>query len=244
MRNNLPASSNTTRMALLGVALAVVPFVVVGCATVAGFEDFSSKGKGGSGATAGVDGSGGGFVVNGGESSTGGETGATGGSAMGGFQATGGASATLCGAVGQRCCALTPSCSNSCCYNGTCVASGTFCGNSNNTCQPSGHCQNCGQTNQACCGSGFCEYGNECSGGTCRTCGANGQSCCENIGFPACGSGAVCVSASGSSQNQCASNCGALNQACCTGASFTGAGCEISTTLFCSNGSCRNPTMN
>jgi len=230
MSQHLRAPTSMMRRPLkLGtMALPILGLVFVGCATIAGFEDFSAKGTGGTG----TKGTGGSSSALGGESGTGGESGGS-----GGVSETGGGSAIICGAVTQRCCAASPSCATgSCCYNGTCIAVGYSCGSSN-TCQSSGHCSNCGQSGQNCCGGTSCEFGNECSNTTCRGCGSNGLSCCDSPGFPAC-TGSVCVSSTGPLQNLCAANCGAANQACCTGSAT---GCEVGTNLTCSNGKCVAP---
>jgi len=211
------------RRTLVVLALTQLSIIAVGCATLAGFEDFSSKGSG-----------------SGGSSSRGGSSSITssGGQTTGGFAAATGGQPANCGDAGQHCCASDVSCrDDACCVNGNCVAQGTNCG-STYTCQ-TGHCTGCGQLNQPCC-NGSCEFGFECANSQCRACGASGQSCCDNANFPKCNADSVCVGATGSLGNVCSSKCGAQDLPCCVGTSYTGNGCEVATALSCNIGVCRN----
>jgi hypothetical protein len=212
----LPHLLNSWRI-LDAAALAQLIAVAVGCATVAGFEDFTSKGNAGAAPTLG------GSTSSAGSSSynPGGGTPPT----------TGGTSP--CGYAEYRCCASANSCLNgACCFNGNCIQGGMTCGSASVVCQQ-GHCQGCGQLNQNCCGGTSCEYGLECANNQCRACGASEQSCCDNGDFPKCSAG-VCVGSNGPLGNMCSTNCGASGQPCCTGATVTGSGCELGTNLQCS----------
>ncbi len=198
------------------LALAQVLILGVGCATVAGFEDFKGNGSGGSGSLLGGTANNGGasFVVgSGGRSNdeagtasfvTGGAATlpGTGGSvarATGGQLGTGGA--TGCGQVLEACC------------------SGGICGSGLECYQNS--CRTCGSDRQSCCNAG--------SASPCVT----GAGCCIT--------GAVCVTTSSTQlQSVCSISCGALGQACCTGGAFTGTGCAEGTALVCRLGTCSN----
>lgn len=219
MSTNLLLPNRSGHRRTLDVLALAQLFIVIGCATVAGFEDFSPQSSGGRSSSSG-----------GRDSSLGG------GQSTGGFQGTGGRPSN-CGNVGQPCCPSASSCGdNACCISGTCVPEGTNCGGAY-MCQ-AGHCTGCGQLNQPCC-SGSCEFGFECASSQCRACGASGQSCCENADFPRCNADSVCVGASGALGNVCSSTCGAQGKPCCIGGSFTGNGCEVTTTLSCNVGVCR-----
>lgn len=179
----LPNYSGRRRFPEL-LALAQILFLGIGCATVAGFEDFTAKGTGGF-----SNNPGGGTSSNGGAGfipSTAGGAGST-SIAMGGsaaFSGTGGAvaatggrpgtgGATGCGQVTQTCC------------NGTCNA-GLEC--------YTNACRTCGSDRQSCCSNGISppcisaavcvttsstQLQSQCS----ITCGAAGQACCTGGAF-------------------------------------------------------------
>jgi hypothetical protein len=210
----LPNYSGRRRLPEL-LALAQVLFLGIGCATVAGFEDFTAKGTGGYGSNLGgaVSNGGASFIVPAAGSNSGGGTtpsvtggaGAfpsTGGSvarATGGLPGTGGASG--CGQVQQACCSGATCGAGLECYGGT--------------------CRTCGSDRQSCCNNGATS--------PCVT----GAGCCIT--------GAVCVSSSSTQlQSVCSISCGALGLPCCTGGSFTGTGCAEGTALVCRAGTCLN----
>ena len=235
------------RRQLEALVLALVPVVAGGCATIAGFEDFSSKGQGGNSSVAGSNANvGGAYVPVGGQNNGGGGLSLGGSESTGGLPAATGGQPATCGAVGQPCCALNPSCANNgCCFNGNCISPGASCGSVGTSTTPStcqaGHCTNCGQAPQACCAGTSCEFGYECAPGTglCRVCGASGESCCDNNSFPRCDQGSVCVSSNGTLQSVCSVTCGASGHACCTGNPYTGTGCQEGTNLTCVGGTCQ-----
>jgi hypothetical protein len=203
--------------------LTVVLLVDLGCANVAGFDDFRGQTGGSNYDTS--TGTGfqlpqGGTSNPGGTMSTGGTTAyilsaggtttasstatggaATGGAATGGAEtggaATGGAS-SYCGALNQNCCT-----------GQTCTGSNTVCNPANNTCEA------CGATSQRCCNAAErcadgCCVSNRCvaveqsCGGfnntceepnRCSNCGREGLACCGQTGtMGSCGYGLVCTS--------------------------------------------------
>lgn len=209
----LPNYSGRRRVPEL-LALAQVLLLGIGCATVAGFEDFTAKGTGGYGSLLGGTGNNGGagFIMGtggrinndaGSASIVTGGAGAfpgTGGSvfrATGGLPGTGGA--TGCGQVLQQCC------------NGTTCGAGLEC--------YGGTCRTCGSDRQSCCNNG-------------ATTPCTGAACCIT--------GAVCVTTSSTQlQSVCSISCGAASFPCCTGGAFTGTGCAEGSALVCRNGTCQ-----
>jgi len=169
-------------------ALAQILFLGIGCATVAGFEDFKANGTGGFGNSPGGAATNGGasFIV----STGGGNNVATGGTPVfpgtggtvfrstGGLPGTGGA--TGCGQVTQLCC------------NGTTCGAGLEC--------YANSCRTCGSDRQSCCnngaalpctGAGCCITGAVCVSTSSTTfqsqcsitCGAATQQCCTGGAF-------------------------------------------------------------
>ncbi len=192
----LPNSGRRRSPELL--ALAQILFLTIGCATVAGFEDFKGNGTGGSSSHPGgtANNAGAGFIPGGNNNAGGAISFATGGTpafpgtggsvfrATGGLPGTGGA--TGCGQVLQVCC------------NGSCNAGLECYANA---------CRTCGSDRQSCCSNGIsppCITGAVCvtTSSTqlqsqCSTsCGAVNQPCCTGGAFIGTGcaenSGLVC----------------------------------------------------
>ena len=171
------------------MALAQILFLGIGCATVAGFEDFTAKGTGGFNTSPGgsANNAGASFVPGGNNNAGGSVSFVTGGapalSGTGGavFRATGGlpgtGGATGCGQVLQACC------------NGTCNAGLECYANA---------CRTCGSDRQSCCSNGIsppCITGAVCVTTSSTqlqsqcsiSCGAAGQACCTGGAFTGTG---------------------------------------------------------
>ena len=160
--------------------------LTLGCAQIAGFEDFKGASSGGKlGGTSTTSTGGGGYNLQGGSTSLGGSTGNgttiifAGSTSIGGSSGTG--SSAPCGAVAQACCA-----------GETCTGANTICNTTSHMCEACGSvsgrcCQARTQClNNACCVSDKCiaagqtcgGVSNMCQQGECQMCGKVNQLCC------------------------------------------------------------------
>lgn len=103
-----------------------------------------------------------------------------------------------CGGPSQPCCPGS-TCSHGCCWSGTCVAQGSWCGveGSGKVCVTN-ECDYCGIWGRPCCPGGACGSGNVCAPeanlvpGRCVTCGSLGRPCCTS-GAPCDPSAGTCT---------------------------------------------------
>ncbi len=161
-------------------ALAQILFLGVGCATVAGFEDFKANGTGGFGNSGAATNGGTGYIV----STGGGNNVATGGVA--GFPGTGGAVAatggrlstgggTGCGQVQQACCSGSTCGAGLECYQNSCRS----CGFDHQSCCNNGATSACVTGAGCCVANAVCVSTSSALQSVCSiSCGASGQTCC------------------------------------------------------------------